>query len=148
MITVRIAAPDDAEKIENLFSEMLKSVYNTDDAEGYEDGYLDKFFGGSDRIYAAEADGEFAGYIAVEVHDGFIYLDDISVDGKFRGQGIGTILIEAAEKYASELGITESVLHVEKANVSAQRLYKRLGYSVSDCDGSRYRMTKTLLNER
>ena len=144
MITVRIAAADDAEKIEKLFAEMLKSVYNTDDAEGYEDG----FFGGSDRIYAAEADGEFAGYIAVEVHDGFIYLDDISVYGKFRGQGIGTMLIEAAEKYASELGITESVLHVEKANVSAQRLYKRLGYSESGCDGSRYRMTKTLLNER
>ncbi len=148
MITIREAAESDRARIDELFAAMLSGIYGNSGTKGYEDGYLDKFFGGRDRIYAAEAGGKFAGYIAVEVHDGFIYLDDISVDGKFRGQGIGTKLIEAAEMYAAELGITESVLHVEKANASAQRLYKRLGYSESGCDGSRFRMTKKLSDER
>ena len=148
MITVRIAADKDRTKIEELFVEMLKSVYSSEDTEGYEEGYLDKFFGGSDRIYVAESDGEFAGYIAVEVHDGFIYIDDISVGSGYRGFGIGTMLIGAAEAYAAELGIGISVLHVEVQNTSALRLYERLGYSRASLEESRYRMTKKLLCER
>ena len=34
--------------------------------------------------------------------------------------------------------------HVEKSNVSAFRLYKRLGYTINEEQGSRYLMIKEL----
>ena len=41
---LRKAKSADAVKIEELFVEMLKAIYHTDDVDGYETGYLDKFF--------------------------------------------------------------------------------------------------------
>ena len=47
----RKAECSDSEKIAELFEEMLRTIYHTNDVEGYEDGYLDKFFSeGNDLI--------------------------------------------------------------------------------------------------
>ena len=40
----RKAEKSDAKRIAELFEEMLRTIYHTDDVKGYEDGYLDKFF--------------------------------------------------------------------------------------------------------
>ena len=78
----RTAESTDEERIRELFIEMLRTIYKTNDVKGYEDGYLDKFFsGGDDRIYIAEVSGEIAAFLSVEVYrdDDYIYLDDLSV---------------------------------------------------------------------
>ena len=143
--SIRQSVSDDKPEIEALFCEMLRTVYQTDSAEGYEAGYLGKFFAGSaDRIFADETDGVFAGYISVEVYPEHIYLDDLSVSGKFRNSGIGTALIKTAEKYAEDIGIFSAELHVEKENGNARCLYERLGYSVIAEDDSRFCMKKDL----
>ena len=138
----------DAPRIAELFMEMLRTIYNTDDVQGYEDGYLDKFFSTDqeDLIYVAEADGKVVAYLSVEVHrrEGYIYLDDLSVTGAYRGQGIGTKLIKMAEEYAGQVGIIPVVFHVEKSNIRAHQLYKRLGYQDNEDQGSRMRMAKEL----
>ena len=40
----RKAKLSDSERIAELFEEMLRTIYHTKDVEGYEDGYLDRFF--------------------------------------------------------------------------------------------------------
>ena len=51
----RKATISDSERIAGLFEEMLRTIYHTQDVEGYENGYLDKFFSaGDDLIYVAE----------------------------------------------------------------------------------------------
>ena len=143
---LRKARASDTVRIEELFAEMLKAVYHTDDAEGYDTGYLDKFFSASeDLIYVAEYENYVIAFLSIEVHrdEDYIYLDDFSVAEGYRNHGIGTKLIHAAEKYAKEIGITRIVLHVERTNTDAYRLYSRLGYSEDAFDGNRIRMKKS-----
>ena len=89
-------------------------------------------------------------FLSVEVHreEGYIYLDDLSVTDAYRSRGIGTKLIGMAEAYADEIGIIPVVFHVEKSNVRAHQLYKRLGYLDNEDQGSRMRMAKELRKVR
>ena len=144
---LRKAKSSDTIRIEELFVEMLKAIHHTDDVEGYETGYLDKFFlDKEDWICVAEYENDVVAFLSIEVYrdGGFIYLDDLSVADRCRNKGIGTKLIHAAEKYAREIGITKIVFHVDKANEDAYRLYLRLGYSEDADEVSRIRMNKSV----
>jgi len=145
---LRKATLEDKEKIEDLFIKMLQSIYHTDDVCGYEDGYLDAFFGNQDNwICVAEDDGVVIAYLSIEVHheeEKYIYLDDLSVLESYQNLGIGTSLIKKAEQYAKDINFSTIVFHVEKTNESAFRLYRRLGYEIECEDGSRYKMQKRI----
>ncbi len=145
--SIRIAVPADEARIRDLFAEMLRTISKTDTAEGYESGYLDKFWTGrEDRIYAAETDKVVA-YLSVEVYRrprAYVYLDDFSVTAAYRGRGIGTALLRAAEAYAKSLGMPAVVLHVDKSNDRAYRFYEGKGFSVYRDDGDRHLMKKDL----
>ena len=144
---LRKAETDDTIRIEELFIEMLQAIYHTDDVEGYETGYLDKFFSDKeDWICVAEYENDVVAFLSIEVYkdEDYIYLDDLSVAEGYRNKGIGTKLIQTAEKYAEKIGVTKIVFHVEKTNREAYRLYSRLGYSVDADEGSRIRMNKAI----
>lgn len=147
MYNIRIAEPADETKIRQLFLEMLQSIFPKENVQGYQDGYLDRFWGESEnRIYVAEA-GTVIAFLSVEVHhepETYIYLDDFSVTASYRNKGIGTKLISAAESYAREKRIHSVFLHVEKTNRSAMRLYARLGYSMFKDEGHRILLKKVL----
>ena len=144
---IRIAVPADEDRIRGLFLEMLRTIYRTDDVKGYGDGALDRFWSGNeDRIYVAE-DADVVAFLSVEVHregKDYVYFDDFSVTEARRGQGIGTELLRTAESRAKALDIPAALLHVEKTNPAAMRLYGRLGYSILRDDGSRYLMKKDI----
>ena len=146
--TIRPAAAADEKKIRELFVEMLRTIYHTESADGYEEGYLDKYWGkGEDRIYIAEAGGEAAGFVSAEVyHDpvDHVYVDDFSVTAGCRGRGIGSALLRAAEGYAGENGCRAVLLHVEKTNAAAMRFYERAGYAVFRDDGNRFLLKKDI----
>lgn len=143
----RKAEISDSRRISELFEEMLRTIYHTDDVEGYEEGYLDKFFSESeDIIYVAELEKEVVAFLSVEVYreDGYVYLDDLSVTAKYRDNGIGTKLIGLAEEYCKTAGIRAIVFHVEKTNERAHQLYRKLGYQDNEDQGDRMRMVKEL----
>ena len=143
----RKAELSDSKRIAELFIEMLRIIYNTNDVDGYENGYLDKYFSESeDLIYVAELDKEVVAFLSVEVYkdDGYVYLDDLSVTKKCRNEGIGTKLISMAEDYCKSIGIPVIVFHVEKTNERAHQLYQKLGYLDNEDQGSRMRMVKEL----
>ena len=143
----RKAELSDSKRIEELFIEMLRTIYNTNDVDGYENGYLDKFFSESeDLIYVAELDKEVVAFLSIEVYkdDGYVYLDDLSVTEKYRDKGIGTKLISLAEDYSKDIGVSAIVFHVEKTNENAHKLYRKLGYMDNEDQGNRMRMVKEL----
>lgn len=59
-----------------------------------------------------------------------LFIDDLCVDEKNRGQHIGTDLYDYAKKYASENGYYNLTLHVWECNPNAVRFYKHLGMQV------------------
>lgn len=142
------AEAGDFRRINELFTEMLQTIYCTDRVEAYADGALDRFFDGKeDWICTAIEDDKIIAFLSIEVHredPDFLYLDDLSVTGRCRNRGIGTALIQRAEQYANELGISAIRLHVEKANEAATRLYERLGFSLREDQGNRILMEKNL----
>lgn len=127
---------------------MLQTIYSKNTVDGYEEGYLDKFFDGhEDWICVAEVNDSIAAYLSIEVHheqEHYIYLDDLSVSKTYRNYGIGTELIKTAENFAKEMDISTIVFHVAKSNKSAFRLYERLGYSIMSDEGTRFRMVKRM----
>ena len=55
-------------------------------------------------------------------------LNDLFVDPRARGQGVGRALMEAARAHAVSTGARRVVLATGKDNRTAQRLYESLGY--------------------
>lgn len=144
--TLGKAEQKDSNRINELFIEMLQSIYNTDQVNGYSEGDLERFFDSRDEwISIATDEDKIIAFLSIEVHheeEEYIYLDDLSVTKQYRNNGIGTRLIRNAESYAKEINIPTVCLHVEKSNEAAFRLYERLGYKIYEDQGSRYLMSK------
>lgn len=56
------------------------------------------------------------------------YINTVAVFSEGRGLGVGSELMQWAERTASDLGLRGTSLIVSDANHGAQRLYDRLGY--------------------
>lgn len=70
--------------------------------------------------------------IEPEAHTDEWYIDTVSVDPKYQGKGIGSKLFEFAEELVSSQGGGKLSLNVDVDKEGAIRLYKRLGYSISE----------------
>lgn len=146
---LRVATAGDEAAIRRLFVEMLRTIFHTQEVEGYPAGYVGRFFtGGEDKILVAEQAGMVVGFLSLESHrerePPFLYLDDFSVTAACRGQGIGSRLLDMAEEYAAALGLGEIHLHVERDNLGARRLYRRRGFGVLAEQGARLLLGKKL----
>lgn len=145
----RVATAGDEAAIRRLFVEMLRTIFHTQEVEGYPVGYVGRFFtGGEDEILVAEQAGMVVGFLSLESHrEGkppFLYLDDFSVTAACRSQGIGSRLLDMAEEYAAALELGEIHLHVERDNLGARRLYRRRGFGVLAEQGARLLLGKKL----
>ena len=65
------------------------------------------------------------------IENGDFYLQSIAVASECRGEGIGSMLIDAMEERATSTDATRSVLDVAAKNEGARRLYKRRGMTVA-----------------
>lgn len=83
-----------------------------------------------------------------EGEKGTYYLSTMGVDPKFRGQGVGTALMAAAEQKGRDLGYEFVSLLVSKGKPRARALYERVGFDVVEetriADVEYYRMHKKL----
>ena len=71
---------------------------------------------------------------------------------KYRGMGLGTYLIDLAEKEAKQCGANRLPLDVETENINAINLYKKSGFTIAKKSSTKlyrqffkfYRMYKEL----
>ena len=88
----------DFDRLNELFIEMLMTIYNTEQVDGYEAGCMDRFFDGRDDWVCKVTDNDkIVAFLSIEVHheeEEYIYLDDLSVTKNYRNKGIGTSLTE------------------------------------------------------
>lgn len=101
------------------------------------------------RVWLILRDGGAVGYLVItfgyslEFHgrDGFV--DELFLCEEARGKGLGTMALRFAEASCRALGLRALHLEVNRANVAAQRVYRRAGYY----DHDRYLMTRRLVAE-
>lgn len=86
-------------------------------------------------VLVAERAGEVIGMVTVQLvastAEGAAsgLLEDLVVDERVRGEGLGTRLLHAAEGWAYERGATRLQLLADRANGPALRFYRRLGWA-------------------
>ena len=90
-------------------------------------------------VFVAEEDGEVTGYAfcAIKEPSGknnlvphkTLYIDDLCVDEKKRGGGIGESLFRFIKEEAGRLGCDAVVLAVWEGNDPARRFYEKMGMS-------------------
>ena len=142
-ITYRKSIKEDIPSINNLFIEMIKTVNSRMEREGentnnnyetgFEDGYLDRFYIDDDRlIYVALDDDKVIGFISIinKKEYGNIYLDDYCVNEDYRGQGVGSKLMEMAFDFAKRNEYDQVITHVQGVNKESVEFYFKKGFKL------------------
>jgi GNAT superfamily N-acetyltransferase len=128
MITVRNA------KLEDLFTlaAITKEAYG---GSALDIDTLELYFAiQSDGALLAMHDNEAAGMVWVIDYQTFASIGVLGVLPKFQGQGVGRLLMEQAETWAHQRGISAFILD---ATIDGAKLYEKLGYRDEDTS---YRM--------
>lgn len=76
--------------------------------------------------------GKSAAAIVPEAGPDEYYLDSLAVHRDFRGQGLGTLLLEEFAKQAVQAGWRRLSLLVEEHNGGARKLYGRMGFASAE----------------
>jgi GNAT superfamily N-acetyltransferase len=102
------------------------------------------------RVWLIQAGAETIGYVALTLDYSLEYrgrgafIDELFVEEPYRGRGVGTQAIRFAEEACRALGLHTLHLEVERQNVRAHNLYRKMGFEEHD----RYLMTKWLSGKR
>jgi RimJ/RimL family protein N-acetyltransferase len=94
-------------------------------------------------VFVAEAAGRVVGRLSIarDPHPASRHVADLGlmVAHDFRRRGVGRALMEAAEAWASELGVRKLELHVFPHNEAGLALYEMLGYEREGVRRGHYR---------
>jgi len=89
------------------------------------------------HLYVAEnEDAERLGFLHLQTQKDFFtgalncHISDVVVAPQFDGQGIGSAMLEFAERWAKEHRCKHLTLSVFPANTRAQQLYERHGFGI------------------
>lgn len=126
--------------------EMISNILDIEQ-EAFGDGALNEYvvvpllrYG---KIYAAVDEDDVAvacAYFMADMNNaGRAYLMSVAVLPDFRGQNVGTALLEYALASIKQYGITKVVLTVDPANFTALAVYReKLGFTVVDSAKDEY----------
>jgi len=87
------------------------------------------------HLLVAEEDGTAVGFISFSVRQTVLHrgpsglIDELVVAGKYRGRGIGSMLVMAAGAECRRLGCCEIEVSTEKTNREAAEFYRRCGFA-------------------
>ena len=132
-VIVRTATAADAEALAILNREEMGYDYTPEATAEKLELLLND---GKNGIFVAELDGQVVGYVHLNDYD-LLYMPPmknimgIAVSKDHRRQGIGRLLLEAAERWARESGAAGVRLVSGETRVGAHAFYRALGYQGS-----------------
>ncbi len=95
----------------------------------------------SDIIITAKVQGKIVGYVCLKKYDIFpngIYIEQIAVEKKYQGFGIGKQLINNAIKYADMHNYSKIYANCQKINIISQSLFKNAKFINFDMTQEEY----------
>lgn len=156
-VSFRKAAACDLPAVIDLYTTSFhKFVQTGDDLRGY---FMDALGSPSQSlVVATDAEDKVAGFLLLSTDNSFrpgaLNVDVIAVNDAYRGHGIGSQLMDFADKAALRNDFNAVTLQVHEENAGAIRLYERLGFTIVGeypryyRDGSNaYAMQKTFVPE-
>ncbi len=91
-------------------------------------------------VYFAYADGHLAGQINITKHwNAYAWIDDFTVDARFRRRGIGRAMMRKAVDWAKEKNLPGIMLETQDVNVPACRFYEKFGFALRGFDTHLYK---------
>lgn len=135
-LTVRQATSDDTESILRIYNQGIEDRIATLETETKDSSYMEAWFNdhqGRFSVLVAEREGEVIGWASLNPYShrcAYNGVADLSVyiDRSFRGQGVGSSLLESLHKAAKENSFYKIVLFTFPFNESGQGLYRKMGY--------------------
>lgn len=108
------------------------------------DAYHHEMQSGLDTIMlvarlALPAQYEIAGFIVARVIADELHVNNVAVRPEFRGQGLGSVLLDTTLEQARQRNATIAQLEVRAGNTQAQKLYERSGFTVAGRRKNYYR---------
>ncbi len=91
------------------------------------------------EIYIAKAENEIVGYVIFSIKEKEnhsmryrkqLTIEAICVDENYRGNGIGTLLLEHMKEVGKEKDCTDMYLTVNQENKNAIKVYEKFGFKV------------------
>lgn len=141
-VVVRAAGPGDVGDLADIYQASAEhhlrldpSLYSTPDYASLKERYARRFPLPDDQeILVAEVDGEVVGWIELHLRpasgeprmmrDAVSVETDIAVLTEHRGHGVGSRLVEEAERWAAARGAQLITLEAHVANLDAIRFYQ------------------------
>ena len=95
----------------------------------------------TESIYVAKIKDKIIGYIVIDIKEKnsgimryrkILSIDTLCIDEKFRGQGIGTKMLEFAKEIGKKKSCTDMHLIVNPNNKNAIKVYENFGMTVNN----------------
>lgn len=83
----------------------------------------------SQQLFCAYQDGEPAGYLHAEMKHSVYWLRHVVVEAKYRGRGMGEVLLKHYLSSGKAISCRQYQLWVIKENVPAYKLYEKAGFA-------------------
>lgn len=129
-VSIRPVEPADADAVARLLDQLGYSASAADIAPR-----LTRIIARRDhRFMLAEADGAVVGWIHASISEHIdaeacVLIEGLVVDRAYRGHGIGRLLLDDAEAWATATGCSLVRLRSTDARTEAHRFYEHLGYT-------------------
>jgi GNAT superfamily N-acetyltransferase len=85
-----------------------------------------------DEVWVIEQDGDPVAYLVLVPREDHLLLDNVAVDPRVQGAGLGATLLDLADERARVLGLPEIRLYTHVVMVENQARYRRRGYVETD----------------
>ncbi len=98
------------------------------------------FIGNNNKsVLLAFYDEKYAGrIILIKAWNNYVHIEDITVDKKYRGCGIGKELMDKAREWAKECGVKGISLETQNNNVRACKFYEKYGFILGGVNNKLY----------
>ncbi len=136
---IREAGNNDLEQLAALFNGYRVFYRKESELEAARNFLSERFENGDSKIYVCDMGaGQLAGFVqlyplfsSTRMRKAWL-LNDLFVDGAFRGKGISVQLIERAKQLVRESEAFGMFLETEKSNAIGNSLYPRTGFQLNE----------------
>ncbi|MEU6579685.1 GNAT family N-acetyltransferase [Nocardia sp. NPDC046763] len=129
IVVAPMSSPDDARAFKDLNLEWIETIFSVEPADlaTLDNPQAIVDYGG--EVLIARLDGEAVGCVAlVQEEPGVFELSKMAVSPRFRGRGIGRVVLATAIERVRDLGATEFFLASNARLASAVHLYEAMGF--------------------